>query len=67
MLTYALIYVQNYLASLKREEGQGMAEYGLILALVALVAAVGFGLLGPQIDTLIDSVTTKLGGTPATP
>ena len=35
MLTYAMIMVRNYLATLKREEGQGMAEYGLILALVA--------------------------------
>lgn len=56
MLTYAIIMVQNYLSSLKREEGQGMAEYGLILALIAVVVIAAFTLLGDNISTLIEQV-----------
>jgi pilus assembly protein Flp/PilA len=60
MLSYALILVENYLVSLKREEGQGMAEYGLILALVALAVILGFTFLGTQVSTLVSSVGAEL-------
>lgn len=60
MLTYAIIMVQNYLSTLKREEGQGMAEYGLILALVALAVILGFTFLGDQIETLVSGVGAEL-------
>jgi len=45
------------------ESGQGMAEYGLILALVAVVAIAGFRLLGNGVLTQINDVGTELGGT----
>lgn len=60
MLTYALVMVQNYLASLKREEGQGMAEYGLILALVALAVVAAFVFLGEEVSDLISTVGAEL-------
>ena len=60
MLTYAIIMVQNHLSSLKREEGQGMAEYGLILALIAVVVIAAFTLLGDNISTLIEQVAGDL-------
>ena len=40
------------------EEGQGMVEYGLILALVAIVAMAGLTTLGPAVD----AVLTQVGG-----
>jgi pilus assembly protein Flp/PilA len=43
-----------------REEGQGMVEYALILALVAVVAAVALGPLGEQIATLFTEITGEL-------
>ena len=43
-----------------REEGQGMAEYGLILAGVALLAIVAVFLLGPKIGTLMNKVGSSL-------
>ncbi|TKD72136.1 Flp family type IVb pilin [Pseudalkalibacillus hwajinpoensis] len=44
----------------REEEGQGMAEYGLILAGVAVVAAGIFVSLGGKIEGLIQSVMSKL-------
>jgi pilus assembly protein Flp/PilA len=60
MLTYVLVAIQSYLATLKREEGQGMAEYGLILALVALAVVAAFLFLGDEISTLISEVGSNL-------
>ena len=42
------------------EEGQGMAEYGLILAGVALVAMAGFTLLGEHIETFMKSIVDDM-------
>lgn len=39
------------------EEGQGMVEYGLIITLVALVAAGGFTLLGTNLETFIGGIS----------
>lgn len=41
------------------ESGQGMVEYGLILALVAIVAIAALGILGKKINTTF----TKANGT----
>ena len=40
----------------ERESGQGMVEYGLIIALVAVVAIAGLIILGPKIATLFTSL-----------
>lgn len=42
------------------EEGQGMVEYGLIIALVAVVAAVGLKVLGPKISSLFNTISNDL-------
>jgi pilus assembly protein Flp/PilA len=40
---------------LTRKEGQGMAEYALILALVAVIAIIGVAILGPKLkDVFLD-------------
>jgi len=44
----------------EREEGQGMAEYGLILAGVAILAIVAVFLLGPQIGKLMNKINSSL-------
>jgi pilus assembly protein Flp/PilA len=38
------------------EEGQGLAEYALILALIAIVAILALIFLGSQISTILSSV-----------
>lgn len=63
MLTYAYVMISSYLVTtFRREEGQGMAEYGLILALVAVAAAAAFTLLSEQISTLISTINDKMAG-----
>lgn len=53
--------MKKYLQWLKEEEsGQGMVEYGLIIAAVAIVALVGFQALGGGLNTFIDGLKTKL-------
>ena len=44
----------------EHEEGQGMAEYGLILAGVALLAIVAVFLLGPKIGQLLNTIGSSL-------
>jgi pilus assembly protein Flp/PilA len=38
------------------EEGQGLAEYALILALIAIVAIIALVFLGGNVSTLLSSV-----------
>ena len=45
---------------LPREEGQGLAEYGLILVLIAVVIIVILSLLGTQVSTMFSSITSAL-------
>ena len=54
MLSYAI----NQLASLvhRDEEGQGLAEYALILALIAIVSIVALLFLGSQISSKLSVV-----------
>lgn len=44
----------------EREEAQGMVEYGLIIALVAVVAIAGLIILGPKIAGLFSSLGTSV-------
>ena len=49
--------ITSFLAALRRdEEGQGLAEYALILALIAIVAIVALLFLGDQISTILSTV-----------
>lgn len=47
---------------LRRGRGQGLTEYALIIALVAIVAVAALTLLGGQINTIFGDITTNLGG-----
>ena len=43
-----------------REEGQGLAEYGLILALIAVACVAALGFLGTGISGTLSKVTGNL-------
>ena len=48
------------LAAIGDSEGQGMAEYGLILALVAVVVVGAVTLLGTNINSSINSIAGSI-------
>ena len=45
-----------------QEKGQGLVEYALILVLIAIVVIAALSLLGPQVGTVFNDITTELGG-----
>jgi pilus assembly protein Flp/PilA len=45
---------------LKREEGQTMAEYGLLIAFIAIVALVGVTVLGTSLSTFFNNLAGKI-------
>jgi len=47
---------------LKKQEGQGLVEYALIIVLISVVAMVAMGLLGTEISSVFGDITTKLSG-----
>lgn len=47
----------------KDESGQGMVEYGLILALVAIGVILALTFLGEEISAIFESITDALRGT----
>jgi pilus assembly protein Flp/PilA len=47
-------------AQLSREEGQGLVEYALILALVSIAVVTALELVGTDVGNLFTSVTSAL-------
>jgi pilus assembly protein Flp/PilA len=44
----------------RREQGQGLAEYALILALIAVVAILALVFLGTRISSILSTVGARL-------
>lgn len=57
LISNLLAYVQNRRES---EEGQTLVEYGLLLALIAIVVIAVLILLGPAISGIFQSVNDQL-------
>jgi Flp pilus assembly pilin Flp len=58
-------YVQAYAAAAelrKREEGQTMAEYGVVLAVITVVVIAAIGLLSTRVGNAITGVANILPG-----
>ena len=53
----------------KDESGQGMVEYGLIIALIAIAVIAALKLLGPAVTKIFTNATTELNNatTPSNP
>jgi Flp pilus assembly pilin Flp len=54
------VSLQNSLYSLRNEEGQTMAEYGVVLAVITLVIVATLLLLSGAINTALSKVITAL-------
>ena len=61
MLSNISAALLRFVARFEREEGQGLAEYGLILAIISIAAIVAMGLLAVAITGVFTDVTTALG------
>ena len=48
---------------IRREEGQGMVEYALLIVLISIAALVVLVLIGPQISTIFSQVNSALRST----
>jgi pilus assembly protein Flp/PilA len=60
MLTLVLDWQKQLVRALRNEEGQGLAEYALILFLVAIVAVLALTFLGVSITSILSSVAKSL-------
>ncbi len=52
--------ITNLMAMIRDEEGATMVEYGLLVALIALVAIVGVALLGTNLTTLFNTAAASI-------
>jgi pilus assembly protein Flp/PilA len=64
-MTSLMVSMTAYIAGVKdrftrEEKGATMVEYGLMVALIAIIVAVGAAALGTGIDKLFDDTTLKL-------
>jgi Flp pilus assembly pilin Flp len=48
-MTSLYLYIKNWI---KAQEGQDLIEYALIIVLLVVVAVIGLGLLGTEINNL---------------
>ena len=54
---FAYTYITALIASIRRdEEGQGLAEYALILALIAILAIAALGVLSGALNGVLSKV-----------
>jgi Flp pilus assembly pilin Flp len=51
--------VRNWL---RREDGQDLSEYALLLFLIVIAAVAAVTLLGGTVSDVLDEVSTSLGG-----
>jgi len=57
-LTAATKFVSKYIT--REEEGATLAEYGLLLALIAVVCIVAITALGTRISTMFTTLSTSI-------
>jgi Flp pilus assembly pilin Flp len=57
MLDILMAYIRPYL---KREEGQALVEYALILGLISVVTITLLGLIGGDVSSLLSKVESGL-------
>jgi Flp pilus assembly pilin Flp len=60
MLTLFNVDLRGLLARMREEAGQGLAEYALILAFIAVVAVLALTFLGTDISSLLSKVANDL-------
>ena len=51
---------KHFIATLKDEKGQALSEYGLILALIAVICVGALGILGGKVDATLTAISAAL-------
>jgi pilus assembly protein Flp/PilA len=52
----------KFVVKMKEEEGQALAEYGLIIALIAVVCIAAVTLLGTNVDAMLTALANAIDG-----
>ena len=60
MLSTITAVLVRFVARFEREDGQALAEYGLILALIAVACIVALGFLGLAVGGQLDAITAAM-------
>jgi pilus assembly protein Flp/PilA len=60
LMVSMMAFVAGVKDRLSSEKGATMVEYGLMVALIAVIVAVGAAILGTGINTLFDTVNDSL-------
>ena len=63
MFTKMMITLNAYVAGLQKEEGQGLAEYALIIVLVSIAVVLALTAVGDEINSVFTNITTELSNT----
>ena len=58
-----MITLNAYVAGLQKEEGQGLAEYALIIVLVSIAVVLALTAVGDEINSVFTNITTELSKT----
>ena len=62
MLSKISEFVMGPVARFRSESGQALTEYGLIMALIAVVCMGALGIIGLAIAGFLDDIAAALGG-----
>jgi len=65
MFTKMMVALNAYVAGLQKEEGQGLAEYALIIVLVSIAVVTALGLVGDEIENVFTTIQEQLSNTGA--
>jgi len=60
MLLFLISWIQAQAGAFRREEGQDLVEYALLLGLIALIAIASVVVMGQQISTTLSSLASTL-------
>ena len=64
MIQFVSSYISTFLSKFRKddEEGQTLVEYGLLLALIAIIVIVALLFLGPIVSRIFQNVGSNLNG-----
>ena len=53
-------YIKSWIVSKRSERGQDLAEYALLIGLIALIVILAVTLLGNNISEIFDAIATNI-------